>query len=187
MNTAPTIDYDDGPNRDRGTSAGGWWRRNSLPLLALLILAAATPAAMVGLSLRRQRQSSPTEPIVVEAGQSAEYGPATVGPAKLTELDDDVGAPPNTRVVEATIGLRNATWPLCPSPSLVETTGAQRRFTRTSLLNTGGVGNPCAASADGSVEMLLTYVVPADATGPFAIEFVAIDEAPRYLEFKVQR
>lgn len=172
---------DDGENRS-------WWSRNWLSLVVLGVLVVVTPAVVIGNSVRQERSTSPTEGVVVDRGRSAEYGGATVGPVTAT-FDNDEDAPPNTRVVRATIELDDASSLFCLDPTLSETTGNRRNFGSTTLLLSGDevrATTACSAAAGDTYQISLTYIVPTDATGPFVIDFVSPDALPRYLEFKVQ-
>lgn len=178
---------DPASDRPLRSSNSGWWHRNRWSLLAFFALALATPIAIVGNSVRRQRATNPTVPIVVAEGQTAEYGTATVGPARAIFVTDD-DAPPNTKVVQATIALNNAASLNCRPPTLVETTGSRRTFGSTTLLRSDGDfgASFCGAAIGDRYELSLIYLVPDDVADPLVIRFVSQEEIPRYVEFKVQ-
>lgn len=166
----------------------GWWRRNRLPLAALVVLTMLTPVVYAGNSLRQRRDQTASDPIVVDVGQTANYGAATVGPATaMFGTDDD--APADTRVIVATIAMSDASSLDCFDPRLVETGGAQRTFTSTTRLRSDDefrAPTNCLLGGGDAYELSLTYIVPRDAAGPFVITLESTTELPRYVEFKVQ-
>ena len=66
----------------------GWWRSNAIALGALVVLVPAAALTMSWNEWAEIRQSTATEPIRVEPGDSVRYADAVVGPvsAEFTEL-----------------------------------------------------------------------------------------------------
>ena len=80
----------------------GWWRRNAVPLAALVLLVPATVGVIAANEWSDWDLGHATKATTVDAGDATTYGGATIGPANAEFTDDADGIPPGTRVVHAT-------------------------------------------------------------------------------------
>lgn len=177
-----------------------WWRRNAWTLVVLLGLVVAT-VGIVGLNEWRTynwwRSSLPTE---VPPGETIELGGARWGPVSptweaswLTEAQESrlEDLPSGTRLLEVAIPVDPAgEMPACGSPVLRETDGARRQW--------NGAGqwfywlysaeNPdlCLADLGVAHTMVVHYLVPEDAVGPFVVDVEILDAVPRFPRFLLE-
>lgn len=167
-----------------GAPVTGWWRSNAVALGALMVLVPATYAAVTWNEWSAVLQNSASQAITVEPGDHAEYAGATVGPASadFTELPD---APEGARVVTVTLHIDPGSDPLqCTKPELREIGGHQRQWDLREDL--GREWDPdrhtfCDSEAESSYELLMDYLVPADAAGPFVVELKSVAGWPEFV------
>lgn len=176
----------------------GWWRRNAL---ALGVTAVLLPATVLGAGWWEWKYAYPDsgQPIwAVEPGSSgtAELKGATWGPVRAKTVTDVAGmdVPPDARLILVVVPVTptGTTAPGCWHPKLVEQrTGRVWLSARYEL---GVPGNPeepesCVAAADGEraepYSLVLPYVVPDDAEGPFWVEVEPLFSGSRYVRFPV--
>ena len=168
----------------------GWWRRNAAALAALVVLVPVTVGVIAANEWSDWDLGHPTKATTVDAGDSTIYGGATIGPASA-EFTDDAGIPPGTRVVHATILITPGDEPIsCLSPILRETGGAQRQWDEASFELDRDYDPSLKTSCDSELpirySLTLDYLVPADATGPFALELSTGDALPQYVRLVVE-
>ena len=151
----------------------GWWRANAVGLGALVVLVPALAATILWNETAPGVANSPTRAIALAPGATTEYAGATVGPvtAEFTELPLQ---PQSTRVVTVAVEVDPGEEPLaCTRPVLREVGGRERQWTATSDL--GREWDPdrqtlCDSEATAPFTLELDYLVPEDASGPFAVE-----------------
>jgi hypothetical protein len=172
-----------------GESVTGWWRSNALALGALVVLVPATYAAVTWNEWSAVLQNSASQPITVEPGDHAEYAGATVGPASadFTELPD---APEGARVVTVTLHIDPGDDPLaCSELELREIGGLARQWNAREDL--GREWDPdrhssCSSEIEAPYDLLLDYLVPADAAGPFVVELKSVAGWPEFVRAVVE-
>ncbi|WP_162564204.1 MULTISPECIES: hypothetical protein [Microbacterium] len=170
-------------------SVSGWWRANALAVGAIALL---VPALIVTISWNERSgvdANRGDHPITLDAGASTSYAGATVGPA-AAEFTDLPLAPQDSRVVTVTIRIEPGSPAFgCTAPLLRETTGAQRQWNATDDL--GREWDPevhtfCDPDDTTPYELELDYLVPADASGPFAVELVSATGLPEFVRAVVE-
>lgn len=161
----------------------GWWRRNALPVIVVIVLVPATGIAIWTNEHAPIDANRASTPLVVATGASTEYGTSVVGPA-FGHFVNSVAAPEDTRVVSVAVRIEPGTPALqCPSPVLREVGGAQRQWNEASIdLGTNDPARPsyCSSERSDPYTLMLDYLVPDDAAGPF---FVDIEDASLIPEF----
>lgn len=173
------------PN-ESSPSDRGWWRRNRIALIAILILVPLTGLVIFGKGIRTSRDSRPTDPITVDAGQTATYSGATVGPTVAAFTNDSTAAP-NSRVVRVTMPIANGSELFCNSLTLRELTGAGREWQPAleSFASDGLAVPYCDTTQPGPYHLETYFVIPDDAIGPFAVELYVVELLPKYVKFVV--
>ncbi|MBO3662615.1 hypothetical protein [Microbacterium stercoris] len=169
-------------------SIGTWFRRNALPLGALLVLLPSAVIVVGGQEWITYYGYRPTSPIEVPEGESATFGGAEFAGARLTDETnahfDDV--PPDARLLVARFDLIPADQPDGCEVTLREDGGAGRHWiAQTYGSIEGDFVSFCDSSNADPHEISAPFLVPADAEGPFFIEVVVADEAPRFLRLSV--
>lgn len=168
----------------------GWWRRNAAALAAVVVLVPVTVGVIAANEWSDGDLGHPTKATTVDAGDSAIYGGAIIGPANA-EFTDDAGIPPGARVVHATVLITPADEPIsCLSPLLRETGGAQRQWDEASFELDRDYDLALKTSCDSELpirySLTLDYLVPEDATGPFALELSTGDALPQFVRLVVE-
>lgn len=168
----------------------GWWRRNAIPLAAIAVLLPVTVGVIAVNEWSAYDLGHDTKPVTVPTGDSVAYAGATVGPAKAT-FADDPAAPPGTQVIRATVLVTPGREPIsCVSPLLRETGRSGRQWDEASFELDQEYDPDRKTSCDSELpirySLTLDYIVPDDATGPFAIELSSSDELPRFVSLVVE-
>jgi hypothetical protein len=168
----------------------GWWRRNAVALVALVVLVPVAVGVIAANEWSDWGLGHPTKATTVDAGDSTIYGGATIGPASA-EFTEDAGIPSGTRVVHATVLITPADEPIsCLSPLLRETGGAQRQWDEASFELDRDYDPSLKTSCDTELRirysLTLDDLVPADATGPFALELSTGDALPLFVWLVVE-
>ncbi|WP_203582385.1 hypothetical protein [Microbacterium hibisci] len=167
----------------------GWWRANALALGAIALL---VPALILTISWNEGPAGDATlgtRPLTLDAGESMSYAGATVGPASAAFTDLPL-APQDTRVVSITLRIEPGSRAFgCTTPVLRETTGTQRQWNATDDL--GREWDPdvqtfCDPDDTAPYELELDYLVPADASGPFAVELASATALPEFVRAIVE-
>jgi hypothetical protein len=168
----------------------GWWRRNVVALVALVILLPVTVGVIALNEWSQFDQGHPTKPISVDPGDDVIYGGARIGPAK-SEFTDNVLAPADTRVVHAVLLVTPGAGPIsCSLPTLREAGGAQRQWAEASadldIPYDPESHTVCDSDLPIRYSLTVDYLVPDDAVGPFVLEFTVAEEVPRYLQLLIE-
>ena len=168
-----------------------WWRRNAVALIALAVL---LPVTFGVIGIREWWAIYEARPVwaqSVEPGGvfgGAEWGEATFEAIPQWESDS---VPEGAQSVLVTIPMQPVDEPIeCRSPVLRETSGEKRTWDYTNsavdLPGTMQLETRCSGSSSGRVELLVPFIIPADAEGPFFVEIVISEELPRFLRFEVE-
>ena len=173
-----------------GEPMTGWWRRNAVALGALVVLGPALGATVAWHEWSEADSGIPAAPVVVEPGQDARYGEATVGPAVADFVDDPLG-PSDAKVLRVQIDIDPETSGLaCAEPMLRELEGAQREWDAdtSSLTTDWDPLRPASCSSDLTEPYTLDvrYVVPRDAVGPFGVDVISSELWPDNVRFVVE-
>ncbi|KRA24647.1 hypothetical protein ASD65_09665 [Microbacterium sp. Root61] len=169
----------------------GWWRRNALALGVLVVLAPATAAAISFTAWNSWDEGHPTRPITVPLGSSVVFSGSQIADAQA-RFDGEVdGTPAGARVVSVTIEIDPQDREFhCASPTLREVSGAQRQWEEASF----ELDRPydedrvtyCDPDLRAPYTLSLDYLVPEDASGPFALEFSTAEALPEYLRLLLE-
>lgn len=172
-----------------GGKRRGWWRRNAWPLAACAVLLPAVFGIIGWAEWDDYFSGHESRPITARPNASIDYAGASWGPAEIVELPPPEGyAPPaGSRILEVTVAVDPADDdPIgCLPPTLHEMGGAERQWDeRTYELGEGyepGEWNSCAGSGTEPFAIVVPFVVPDDAVGPFALHIVVAERLPEYL------
>lgn len=171
----------------------GWWRRNTAALIALGVLVPVSAVAIGWEGWQDYHLHRNTIPIDVEAGESVDLLETTWGPIRASEIADVTGldAPSGAKVIAAAIPVDpHGDRPGCTAPTLVQqSTGIRWAQARGEL----GVGysadepTTCVTLEDAEqpYQLIVPFVVPSDAEGPFWIEVAPLDAEPSVIRFEV--
>jgi hypothetical protein len=173
-----------------------WWRRNSAALIALAVLVPATVTAIGWRewSATYEVSSQYVRPVVVAEGEDTiEFAGATWGPVTSGTFtaDDGLPVPEGAEVIAVKIPVRNNDPDDligCPSPVLVEqSTGRQWSEMSIALDLDYDPDAPTLCSTDSAApyEMLVPFIVPEDAVGPFWIDVMPYGEGPGFVRFSI--
>jgi len=174
--------------------APGWWRRNRLALIALVILVPATAAAIgwqewyqyFGFGAR------PVSAVEVDEDESIEFAGATWGPIRGGEIADVTGldVPRDSRLIAVAVPVQASTEGIgCATPTLVEQStgrGWDPVRDRIGLEYDSDEPTTCNSSEAGDYELILPFVVPDDADGPFWVDIMPYDAGGSYLRFSFE-
>jgi hypothetical protein len=171
----------------------GWWRRNAVPLVATAVLLPATFLIIGGSEWNEYFSGRPTQPMTARPGESVEVNGVTWGPASIEQLDPpaDAELPADAVVYRVTIEVRPADEAVaCLPPSLHELEGAQREWGSGSY-EVGWAGgsdswDSCPIDATEPFTIVVPYLVPADAAGPFAVDIEGADLIPAFPRLVVE-
>ncbi len=180
------------------TERRGWWRGNAVALCAVAVLLLA---AIGGAGWWEWKYAYPDsgKPLwAVEPGESgtvvlegAEWGPVR---AKAITDTSGLTVPDDTTLIGVTVQITplGEKGPTCWAPRLIEQgTGRVWESVR------GQIGLPwdreepevCVPTLDGETaepyQLLLPYVVPEDAEGPYRLEIEPHDAESRFLRFSI--
>lgn len=170
---------------------GGWWRRNALALGVLVVLVPGTAATIAFTSWGEWGAAHPTRPITVPLGETVSFAGATIGEANAVFDHDVDGTPNGARVVAVTLEIDPQGRELsCASPTLREVGGSQRQWGEASFdldrpYDPDRVGY-CDPDTVTAYTLSVDYLVPEDASGPFALEFSTSVALPEYLRIVVE-
>lgn len=172
----------------------GWWRRNAA---ALGILAVLVPVTGLTIGWREWHEvhdnaGRRTFAIDVPADGTTELAGATWGPVRSGVLEDVSGlvVPDDARVIAAAITVTPAGDEAvgCPRPVLVEqSTGRQWNEMRTELGFEYDADEPttCVSDATDPYEVLVPFIVPEDAAGPFWVEVAPFSAGSTFVRFSI--
>jgi len=189
-NETPAAD-DEGVRPARKRS---WWRNNLVALVALAVLLPAT-AATVGYQEWYQYfgfGARAVTPVMVPDDESVELVGATWGPLRGGEVQDLSGldVPDGTRLLGVVVPVDASTEGVaCETPKLVEqSTGREWRPVRLAigLLSSSDEPETCLSTESGEYEMIVPFVVPDDADGPFWVDVRPYDAGGAFLRFSFE-
>ena len=170
----------------------GWWRRNTLALVAAAVLVPAAAVVIGGNEWWDSYSSRPVFPQTVDPGSEAVFADADWGPATAAFVTPDPGAdvPRNARVIEARVPLTPVNDPVaCSTPVLRELQGQQRQWDEAayefSAEYDADTSTLCPSDRTDPYTVVVRFLVPADAVGPFGFDFSPSDQLPRFLRFVV--
>ncbi|WP_159500230.1 hypothetical protein [Microbacterium sp. 18062] len=169
----------------------GWWRRNAVALCALAVVVPATAAALTLPAWNDRHGALPSVPVTADAGDRVEFsgdlwGPATAEWAPATA--DGIEAPDGARVLEVTVPVSPDDPPAsCAPPILREDGGDGRQWNDTRPFSSFGPGGAtsCDADADAPYTIVVSFILPDDAAGPFVVDIAPAEELPRFLRLPV--
>ncbi|MDQ0894306.1 hypothetical protein QFZ26_001861 [Agromyces ramosus] len=172
--------------------ARGWWRRNAWPLAAVAALVPVTFGVIGWQEWDDYFSGHPSRAIVAQPRTSIDYAGAAWGPVEVVELAPLEGfeAPAGSRTLEVTVPVDPGSEPVtCLAPTLHEVGGAERQWDeRTYDLGEAydrGTWNSCAGSGTEPFAIVVPFVVPDDAVGPFALDVVVDGRLPEFLRLPV--
>lgn len=171
----------------------GWWRRNALALGALVVLAPVTVGSIVWHGWQDHNLFRNTIPIDVADGDSLDLAGADWGPIRASEISDTSGfdMPADVKILAAAIPVDpHGTPPSCFAPTLVQqSTGIRFPESRAELGLPSSSDEPtsCVTGEEGSAgyEMIVPFIVPSDAEGPFWVEVASVDIVPSVIRFSI--
>lgn len=172
----------------------GWWRRNAVALGALAVIAPITFGAIAWDGWQNQNLFVNSIPIDIADGDSMELLDATWGPIRASEIAYTSGfdMPADVKIIAAAIPVDpHGDAPPCLAPTLVQqSTGIrfpESRF-QLGLLSSSEEPTSCVTDGENRVapyEMIVPFIVPADAEGPFWVEVASVDAIPSVLRFSI--
>lgn len=176
---------------DKAEADLSWWRRNTGAMIALAVL---LPLSFGVIGIREWWAIYEARPIwaqSVEPGGvfgGAEWGEATFEAVPQWESDS---VPDGAQSVLVTIPMRPVDDAIeCHSPMLKEASGKKRTWDYTSsavdLPDPMQLETRCSGVSSGRVELLVPFIIPADAEGPFFVDIVLPEQLPRFLRFEVE-
>lgn len=167
--------------------ARGWWRRNAAALIALAVLVPATFGVIVLNEASTNATRAHVVPIEVPAGRPFAHEGTQWGPVSGREItpDDDMDVPPGARLYEVTVPVvPGDEEPGCFPPTLVEARGAHRQWDRASTV-LGWNTTSCALMGTEPFDVVVPFVLPADAEGPFVVDLEVVSDPPSTLRLPV--
>lgn len=189
--TPPTADLDMLPADEQPQATVGWWRRNRIALLAIVVL---LPVIGIGTWLYQWQIGFSMKPaqtaVVAKADSTVDLNGATWGPIQAGEARDVTGldVPEDTRVIISIIPVDpDADEVHCEAPRLVQqSTGRQWKPLRSEL------GVPyvteeyerCNPGLAEPYQLVVAFVVPDDASGPFWVDVTSLTDA-RFVRFSI--
>lgn len=154
-----------------------WWRRNALALVVVAVLIPATALVIGGRNWYESYGygNLPYKPIMVEEKGDAEFVGATFGPVRSGLIEDLTGfdVPPDAKVIAAAVPVHTGAEGVSCSVVLVEQkTGREWRPSRTEIGLMYDPDEPeyCTTADIGDYELIVPFVVPEDAEGPFWVD-----------------
>lgn len=172
----------------------GWWRSNAVALGALAVLIPVTFGAVVWDGWQDRNLFQNTIPVDVAAGDSLELVDASWGPIRASEIADTSGydMPADARLIAAAIPVDpHGEPPYCIAPTLVQqSTGIRFPESRDALGVPWNSEEPtnCVTGEEGvdPYEMIVPFIVPSDAEGPFWVEVAPADAVPSVIRFSIE-
>jgi hypothetical protein len=173
----------------------GWWRRNRRALIAVIILLPLTAGVAGGWEWWKRVQGRPTFATIAPAGEAVDFGGITFGPATAEEITvPDVDLPENTTVIAVDVEIdRHGATTACSTPVLRELSG-EGRLWEADMSKVGWASRYytfCPSDPDqdsfptGPFSIDVPFIVPDDVVGELGVEFLVVDELPRYVRLVV--
>lgn len=171
-----------------------WWRRNTLALVALVVL---LPATAIAVGWQEWYQffgfgARAVTPVVVVEDETTDLAGATWGPVRGGEIEDLAGldVPPNTRLIAVGVPVDpDAEGIGCETPTLVEqSTGREWGPVRAEIGLDWSADEPetCLSEQAGAYEMIVPFVVPEDVDGPFWVDVRPYDAGGSFVRFEIE-
>ncbi len=179
-----------------------WWHRNTVALIGLFVLLPVTLGVVNYNDWKEYYLYSPSFAAPVSDDGTVELAGATWGPIRASDISDVEGLlnPEGTRVIAVGIPveLHGDAVPSCSSPVLVEQSTGREWFEMRDELGfeysadeptfcvsaeTDENGDPLPVD---DYELLVPFIVPEDAEGPFWIEVAPLDAVPLFVRFSVE-
>ncbi|MBD3940662.1 hypothetical protein IF188_02985 [Microbacterium sp. NEAU-LLC] len=162
----------------------GWWRSNAVALGAVLVLVPATYAAMAWNEWSETLQGTPTQPILLQPGESTEYVGATIGPV-AAEYGEFPDAPQGGKVITVEIQIDPAGAEFaCSTPELHETGGLERQWSYTTDLGRewdDDLHTGCDSELTEPYAITVDYLVAEDVSGPFTVWLASKPGLPEFV------
>lgn len=175
-----------------GIVTPGWWRRNAFALAAVAVLVPATAVVVGGNEWWDVYSSRPVFAQAVPSGDEATFGGATWGPATADFVSpgSDVDLPADARLIEVRVPVQPEDEPVsCFTPVLRELEGAGRQWDEAdydfSAEYDPEQSTSCPFDRSDPYTVVVRFLVPADAIGPFGLDFSMGDQLPRFLRLVV--
>lgn len=175
-----------------GDTVTGWWRRNAMPLIALAVLAPVTIGVIGWNEWQEYFQGRSTSAIAPETEDgTVELGGATWGPIRSQYLENVEGLtlPEGAEVLVAVIPVVPGDEPVsCFPPTLIEqSSGREWNEGRFDLGLTSSSEEPtsCDSTVTEPYELLMPYIVPEDAEGPFWVNIAPSAATPKIVQFSI--
>lgn len=174
---------------------GSWWRRNTAAVVALAVLVPATALA-VGWREWHEVYDDPsqyTRDVLPDEDGTIEIDGAVLGPAKADTFTEADGfeLPDGAKVVAVKITVDNADLddPIrCWWPTLVEqSTGREwaQMSNELGLSSDPDVQTECDPSPTGPYDIIVPFIVPDDAEGPFWLDIDPDESDGAFARFPV--
>lgn len=189
----------------RSRPVKGWWRRNWIGLVGVLVLAPLTIAFTFQSEWGRYYETRPSQPVTVDSGERVEFGGTgwqLVGADRIPGTSPDLadaGMPAGSDLVVVTIEVEpmqldaEGKAPGCQL-QLDQLTGSDTRTDTIVQRSWGDAGfsnidfelDPdaltyCDSEITEPYTLETLFVIPSDAEGSFGVQVQLIDELPRYL------
>lgn len=179
----------------------GWWRRNRLALIALAVLILIAAATLIGVAWARYYLYQPTIPLDAGEDETVELADTTWGPVRAVDVTDieELVAPSDARIIAVAVPVDpHGESPSCFSPTLVEQQTGRRWDEMTDDLGipySADEPTHCVKPLDDEngdpgpivpYEIVVGYIVPEDAEGPFWVEVAEINSYPSFVRFSVE-
>ena len=175
-----------------GALRRGWWRRNAWPLAALAVLLPAVFGVIGWAEWNDYFSGHPSRAVVAPPDEEYDYAGASWGPVRVDELPPPRGfqPPAGSRILEITVPVDASEEIRCLPPTLHEVGGAERQWDeRTFELGEAydpDAWNSCAGSGTEPFTIVVPFVLPDDAVGPFALDVVVDGRLPEFLRLPVE-
>jgi len=180
------------------TQRRGWWRTNAVALCALAVL---LPAAVGGTAWWQWKYAYPDSgrplwAVVPDDSGQVELEGALWGPVRATVISDTSGltVPENTTLIGVTVQVTplHDEGPSCLAPQLIEqSTGRSWQSVRSNLGLMSSQEEPekCVPTLEGETaqpyQLVLPFVVPQDAQGPFWLDIEPLFAESRFVRFSI--
>jgi len=178
---------------DAVTNRRGWWRRNALPLAGVAVLLPVTFGVVGWNEWNESFAEEPTQPVVASPGTAVEFEDAVWGPAEIEMMEPgaEFEAPAGSQIVMVTVPVDpGADAATCRPPTLQESTGARREWQDVTFEI--GWSPPseqlgsCVEDGTDPFTITVAFLVPLDATGPFAVDLVTPEALPGFVRLLVE-
>lgn len=176
------------------TGAGhGWWRRNALALVAVVVLAGATAWAQTAQERSARDGYTPTRPVHAAPGETLEFAGATYTVVDVERLYPG-GLPRGTAALRVTVDVAAAADGALPEMCTIrieESAGSHGRrewldaaYSPVDFLEVEGTRTSCSSGEDddgrGAFRLAVPFVVPSDVDGTLTLRVETTEAIPHY-------